>query len=136
MPHVTISFGFEAAHRVLDRNGRGDPHGHSFVVELVVSADTAPDGISAEFGDVKRIANELIVTPWNNAFLVDVEDKELRAVLGGHGWRIGVLVGPTTDEGIAKNVAMLLRSPLTAIGATLRSVTVRDTPTTSATWSA
>jgi 6-pyruvoyl-tetrahydropterin synthase len=135
MMSVSVRVEFDAAHRVADRNGRADLHGHRFVVELVASGPIPDDGMVADFSDLNRLADEMIVGPWGHGLLVWFEDLELLSMVAGRGWRVAVIGHPTSSEGLASHVASMFEIPVARLGCRLESVTVRDTPETSATWS-
>lgn len=83
-PAITITrrLEFDAGHRIPHHHGQcRHLHGHRYAIELTVSGDvletpgTADDGMVLDFGDIKRLANEHLVSLWDHAFLVAKEDQ-------------------------------------------------------------
>ena len=89
-PAITITrrLEFDAGHRIPHHDGQcRHLHGHRYAIELTVSGDVletpgaADDGMVLDFGDIKRLANEHLVSLWDHAFLVAKEDQAVVAFL-------------------------------------------------------
>jgi len=81
---ITRRLEFDAGHRIPNHGGQcRHLHGHRYALEITVkgpvleSRGHADDGMVLDFGDIKRIANEYVVEPWDHAFLVAKEDHVL-----------------------------------------------------------
>ena len=83
-PAITITrrLEFDAGHRIPHHDGQcRHLHGHRYAIELTVSGDVletpgaADDGMLLDFGDIKRLANDHLVSLWDHAFLVAKEDQ-------------------------------------------------------------
>ncbi len=73
---VTKTFGFEAAHRLLDYQGKCERlHGHSYKLSVTVDAPVRPDGIAFDFTDLKRIVNARVVDVLDHRYLNDYVPK-------------------------------------------------------------
>ena len=91
---ITRRLEFDAGHRIPHHGGHcRHIHGHRYVIEVTVLGDVlnhqghSDDGMVLDFGDIKKITNELIVEPWDHAFLVAKEDEMLvnfLATIPGH----------------------------------------------------
>ena len=89
-PAITITrrLEFDAGHRIPHHDGQcRHLHGHRYAIELTVSGDVlempgaADDGMVLDFGDIKRLANDHLVSLWDHAFLVAKEDQAVVAFL-------------------------------------------------------
>jgi len=81
---ITRRLEFDAGHRIPNHEGHcRHIHGHRYVIEITLLGDIlnhqgyADDGMVLDFGDIKKLANELIVNKWDHAFLVAKEDESL-----------------------------------------------------------
>jgi 6-pyruvoyltetrahydropterin/6-carboxytetrahydropterin synthase len=73
---ITKTFGFEAAHRLLDYQGKCERlHGHSYKLAVTVDAPVRPDGIAFDFTDLKRIVAERVVDALDHRYLNDYVPK-------------------------------------------------------------
>ena len=73
---VTKTFGFEAAHRLLEYQGKCERlHGHSYKLAVTVDAPVKPDGIAFDFTDLKRVVNERVVDVLDHRYLNDYVPK-------------------------------------------------------------
>jgi 6-pyruvoyltetrahydropterin/6-carboxytetrahydropterin synthase len=91
---ITRRLEFDAGHRIPHHGGHcRHIHGHRYVIEVTVLGDVlnhqghGDDGMVLDFGDIKKITNELIVEQWDHAFLVAKEDEVLvnfLATIPGH----------------------------------------------------
>jgi 6-pyruvoyltetrahydropterin/6-carboxytetrahydropterin synthase len=81
---ITRRLEFDAGHRIPNHEGHcRHIHGHRYVIEVTLLGDIlnhqgyADDGMVLDFGDIKKLTNELIVSKWDHAFLVAREDESL-----------------------------------------------------------
>ncbi|MER2553950.1 MAG: 6-carboxytetrahydropterin synthase QueD [Thauera sp.] len=79
---ITRRLEFDAGHRIPDHASQcRHLHGHRYALEVtlsgdIIKADGAPvNGMVMDFADVKRIANEQVVGPWDHAFLAFRGDR-------------------------------------------------------------
>ncbi len=86
---ITRRLEFDSGHRIPNHAGQCKHlHGHRYAIEITLSgaiADhpgKADDGMVLDFGDIKRLANQFVVEPWDHAFLVAKEDEGLVNFLG------------------------------------------------------
>jgi len=86
---ITRRLEFDAGHRIPNHEGHcRHIHGHRYVIEVTLLGDVlnhqgyADDGMVLDFGDIKKLTNELIVSKWDHAFLVAKEDESLVSFLG------------------------------------------------------
>lgn len=91
---ITRRLEFDAGHRIPDHASQcRHLHGHRYVLEVtlsgdIIKADGQPvNGMVMDFADVKRIANEQVVSRWDHAFLVYRGDSlvvDFLATVPGH----------------------------------------------------
>lgn len=88
MISVTRKLEFDAGHRIPDHRSQcRNLHGHRYVLEItltgvVVDAPGESDnGMVMDFSDIKSIAKQHIVDPWDHAFLVYRGDEAVRGFL-------------------------------------------------------
>lgn len=113
---ITRRLEFDAGHRIPDHASQcRHLHGHRYVLEVtlsgaVIEADgLAVNGMVMDFADVKRIANELVVSRWDHAFLVYRGDTRVREFLDSlPGHKTVVLDCVPTAENLAATAFRLL----------------------------
>jgi 6-pyruvoyltetrahydropterin/6-carboxytetrahydropterin synthase len=78
---VTRKLEFDAGHRIPDHRSQcRNLHGHRYVIEITLEGEVldAPgesdNGMVMDFSDIKTIAKEHVVDPWDHAFLVYKND--------------------------------------------------------------
>jgi len=91
---ITRRLEFDAGHRIPDHQSQcRHLHGHRYAIEItligeIIHAPGQPDhGMVMDFSEVKRLANEHVVSAWDHAFLVWREDAvvaQFLATLPGH----------------------------------------------------
>lgn len=81
MIRITRKMEFDAGHRIPDHRSQcRNLHGHRYVLEITLEGEVhdAPgqsdNGMVLDFSDIKAIAREKIVDPWDHAFLVCKSD--------------------------------------------------------------
>jgi 6-pyruvoyltetrahydropterin/6-carboxytetrahydropterin synthase len=119
---VTTRLEFDAGHRIPNHKSNcKNLHGHRYAIEVTVTGPIHDDKKSSDFGmvidfsDVKKIIKDLIVEPWDHAFIVYQEDKEIISFLNtlpNHKTVILPLV--PTAENMASEAYRILNSELYA----------------------
>ncbi|MCI0484600.1 MAG: 6-carboxytetrahydropterin synthase QueD [candidate division NC10 bacterium] len=133
---VSRTFEFDAAHRVL---GHAGPcaylHGHRYRLQVVVEApDLNALGMLIDFGEIKRIVNEQLVSKWDHAALFRYDDPLVPAVQRAQPdapKRVITLPDNPTAEVMAKTAFREIAKVLPE-GLTLSEVTLWETPDSSA----
>lgn len=113
---ITRRLEFDAGHRIPDHASQcRHLHGHRYALEVtlsgsIIKADGAPvNGMVMDFADVKRIANELVVSRWDHAFLAYRGDSvviDFLASMPGH--KTVVLDVVPTAENLAAEAFRIL----------------------------
>jgi 6-pyruvoyltetrahydropterin/6-carboxytetrahydropterin synthase len=136
---ITRRLEFDSGHRIPNHGGQCKHlHGHRYAIEVTLTgaiADhpgKADDGMVLDFGDIKRLANQYIVEPWDHAFLVAKEDEGLVAFLASlPNHKTVVMDHVPTVENLA-NAAFLILQPVfeKAFGDQLKLASIRlyETP--------
>jgi len=117
---ITRRLEFDAGHRIPNHEGHcRHIHGHRYVIEVTLLGDVlnhqgyADDGMVLDFGDIKKLTNELIVSKWDHAFLVAKEDESLVNFLGSiQGHKTVVLDVIPTVENLAQTAFSILEPVL------------------------
>jgi 6-pyruvoyltetrahydropterin/6-carboxytetrahydropterin synthase len=102
---IRKQFRFEAAHRLVSSYSQNcqNIHGHSYVVELYLSAPLNYDGMVTDFGEVKERFNG-IIEAWDHSLIIDRQDPmfmELRPILDKWGMKYNMFPGNPTAEAMA-----------------------------------
>ncbi|MFU2082765.1 6-carboxytetrahydropterin synthase QueD [Gallibacterium anatis] len=76
MLKVAKEFSFDMAHLLDGHDGKcQNLHGHTYKLQVIVSGETedngAKKGMVIDFADLKRVVNELIISPMDHAFIYD-----------------------------------------------------------------
>lgn len=86
---ITRRLEFDSGHRIPNHGGQCKHlHGHRYAIEITLRGQIADhpgkadDGMVLDFGDIKRLANQYVVEPWDHAFLVAKEDEAIVDFLG------------------------------------------------------
>ena len=85
MYQIRIEFTFDSGHRLLDYNGKcAYPHGHTYRTEVFIESQSLNDlGLGYDFTGLKDKIKTWVDENWDHAFLVNSQDSELIAGLGG-----------------------------------------------------
>ena len=85
MYQIRIEFTFDSGHRLLDYNGKcAYPDGHTYRTEVFIESQSLNDlGLVYDFTDLKDKIKTWVDENWDHAFLVNSQDSELIAGLGG-----------------------------------------------------
>lgn len=85
---ITTRLEFDAGHRIPSHKSQcRNLHGHRYVIEITLSGDiiqqegASEQGMVMDFSDVKKIARQSVVEPWDHAFLVYRGDAQVRQFL-------------------------------------------------------
>jgi 6-pyruvoyltetrahydropterin/6-carboxytetrahydropterin synthase len=133
MYSVTKRIEFCYGHRLMDYNGVCQhPHGHNAVVEIHIESDSL-DGrnMVADFGDIKRIVKGWIDRELDHKMILRKDDP-LTAVLQKMGEPVYLLDSNPTAE----RIAQLIYDKSREHGLPVSRVTVWETPTSWATYTA
>jgi len=81
---ITTRLEFDAGHRIPNHKSNcKNLHGHRYAIEVTVTGPIHDDRKSSDFGmvidfsDVKKIIKDLVVEPWDHAFIVYQDDKDI-----------------------------------------------------------
>ena len=79
---ITTRLEFDAGHRIPSHKSQCcNLHGHRYAIEITLTGDiiqqegASENGMVMDFSDVKAIARQAVVDPWDHAFLVYKGDK-------------------------------------------------------------
>lgn len=136
---ITRRLEFDAGHRIPHHASQcRHLHGHRYAIEISLSGEiidtegAAMQGMVMDFSEVKNIANTVLVSRWDHAFLVYQGDREVvdfLATLAGH--KTVVLPVVPTAENLANEAFRILDAAyLDGYGNQLRLQRVRlyETP--------
>jgi 6-pyruvoyltetrahydropterin/6-carboxytetrahydropterin synthase len=113
---ITRRLEFDAGHRIPNHASQcRHLHGHRYAIEITLSGEiirtegAAEEGMVMDFSDVKRIANEVLVSEWDHAFLVYRGDRDVVAFLATlPGHKTVVLPVVPTAENLAAEAFRIL----------------------------
>lgn len=133
---VSRDFEFDAAHRVVGHPGPcAYLHGHRYRLRVVVEATGLdPLGMLLDFGDIKRIVEERLVSKWDHSALFRFDDPLVQAALRAQPEapeRIVTLPDNPTAEVMARTAFQEIAKALPE-GISLAEVTIWETPNCSA----
>jgi len=134
---VTKSFEFDAAHRLVDYDGKcARIHGHRYKVLITLSSSKLDDsGFVCDFNELKNVVGEWIDENWDHKIILSVNDP-LGQILSNSEFRTSIYYVPFNPT--AENMAVFLfssfRDVLNKGVVYLKSVTVFETPTCWATF--
>ncbi|MDR2894199.1 MAG: 6-carboxytetrahydropterin synthase [Alistipes sp.] len=135
MIQVTKEFSFEMAHALEGHDGACSRiHGHSYRLWVTVTGEPSVDafspkqGMVVDFGDLKRIVGEAIVSRFDHAFVVrrTPANSALVDAMAAHYEGVRVVEWQPTSENLVAHFAELLRPALPA-GVKLRSLKLSET---------
>jgi 6-pyruvoyltetrahydropterin/6-carboxytetrahydropterin synthase len=140
MIQVTKEFSFEMAHALEGHDGACSRiHGHSYRLWVTVGGEPSTDvaspkqGMVVDFGDLKRIVGEEIISRFDHAFVVrrTAENTALIDALAAHYEGVRVVDWQPTSENLLCHFAELLR-PRLPVGVTLCALKLSETATSHA----
>lgn len=114
---ITRRLEFDAGHRLPNHASQcRNIHGHRYALEVTLSADVvhepgaADEGMVLDFADIKRIAEEKVVSRWDHAFLVHRGDRAMVDFLSAiPGHKTVVLDEVPTAENLARAAFGILK---------------------------
>jgi 6-pyruvoyltetrahydropterin/6-carboxytetrahydropterin synthase len=117
---ITRRLEFDAGHRIPNHDGQcRHLHGHRYRIEvtlsgkLVQTAGSPDEGMMMDFGLIKNIMQEHIVTPWDHSFFVAKSDQLLIDFLNSiPGHKTTILNSIPTAENLAKAAFDILQPKL------------------------
>lgn len=139
---ITKEFKFETGHALYGYDGLcKNVHGHSYKlsVTLLGTPITDPDhvkfGMVMDFGDLKKIVNETIVTPFDHATVLNVDSphKELADTMESRGHKIMRVQYQPTSEMMVLDFAEKIIAQLPE-HLKLHHLILRETETSYAEW--
>lgn len=135
---LTKEVQFDAGHRVPAHTSKcRHPHGHRYRVVVEAEGPVPESGMVVDFGVLKQWMVEEIHDRFDHAMIADELDTDLIKAMSANGWRCETVPYPPTAENLAHFCYYLLtkRAAVEQDGLLVRSVTVWETPTSSATYS-
>lgn len=70
---ITKIFNFESAHKLENYNGKcANLHGHSYTLHVSVLGNVSSDGFVLDFGDIKKIVDEIIISKLDHNYLNEI----------------------------------------------------------------
>lgn len=116
---ITRRLEFDSGHRIPSHKGQcRNIHGHRYRLDLTLSGEVlhregaSDDGMILDFGDIKTLANEHLVSKWDHAFLIYRGDSALLEFLRSmDGHKTVVLDTIPTVENLAQ-VAFDMLAPV------------------------
>lgn len=139
---LTKEFSFEMAHALEGYDGPcREIHGHSYRLFVTVAGEPASDpadpkyGMVMDFGDLKRIVGELIVTRYDHALVMRSSGRsaELMKTLKAHFNHIVETPYQPTCENMVADFARAI-APRLPEGVDLVSIKLHETATSFAEW--
>jgi 6-pyruvoyltetrahydropterin/6-carboxytetrahydropterin synthase len=137
---ITKRLEFDAGHRIPQHRSQcRNLHGHRYALEITLEGEPVDDpsssdhGMLMDFSDVKAIAKEHVVDPWDHAFIVHAGDTQVRDLLAQIPGHKTVVVDrvPTAENLVA--IAFEILEPLYAArfgnGLVLKKLRLFETPT-------
>lgn len=135
---LTKEISFDAGHRVPAHVAKcAHPHGHRYRVVVEAEGPVPEDGMVVDFGVLKQWMTEEIHDPYDHTMICHAADSALINAMEANGWRWVALKLPPTAENLAYHFfhRMVERAGREQAGLLIRSVTVWETPTSSAVYS-
>lgn len=134
MLKVAKEFSFDMAHLLDGHDGKcQNLHGHTYKLQVIVSGETedngAKKGMVIDFADLKRVVNELIISPMDHAFIYDQSSEretKIAQLLQQFNSKTFALPMRSTAENLAQFIFQRLQEN---VGFHLHSVRLWETPT-------
>lgn len=138
---ITKQFSFEMAHALRNYDGLcRNIHGHSYKMDITLAGQPLHDenspknGMVMDFGDLKRLVNEEIISLLDHALVLNVKtDPQLVDALKQHYEKIVTVEFQPTTENLLGYIAGKLQKRLPETVA-LACVRLRETDTSYAEW--
>ncbi len=138
---VTKEFGFESAHALWNYDGKcKNIHGHSYKLMITVLGETITDssniklGMVIDFGDLKQIVNQHIVSVFDHALILNTKAPKtgFNSIPEMFDRMLIVDYQPTCENMVA-DFARIIAKELPQ-GVALFSIRLYETPTSYAEW--
>lgn len=134
MLKVAKEFSFDMAHLLDGHDGKcQNLHGHTYKLQVIVSGETedngAKKGMVIDFADLKRVVNELIISPMDHAFIYDQSSEretKIAQLLQQLNSKTFALPMRSTAENLAQFIFQRLQEN---VGFHLHSIRLWETPT-------
>ncbi len=142
MIRLTKEFSFESAHALEGYDGAcREIHGHSYKLFVTVKGEPIKDisnpkcGMVIDFGDLKRVVNEEVISRLDHAFVMRRSDKgeALAKDLAPHFSNVILVDYQPTCENMLADFAMRI-APRLPQGVELYSLKLHETATSFAEW--
>jgi len=132
---ITKYIEMDAGHRVpLHQSKCKNPHGHRYRVTIEVEGRVPEDGMVIDFGILKEMLTTFVHDPMDHSMILQsVIDDELGSYLEDKGWQVYWVDKAPTAENLAEHIGRTLIDQMT-LGLNLVAITVRETPSSTATW--
>lgn len=139
---LTKEFSFESAHALEGYDGAcREIHGHSYRLFVTVKGRPCTDALSPkygmvmDFGDLKRIVNEQVVSRLDHSFVLrrSAANARLAEMLGARFERVVTVDYQPTCENMLADFAARIGAELPA-GVELHSLRLHETATSFAEW--
>lgn len=139
---LTKEFSFETAHALEGYDGPcREIHGHSYRLFVTVAGQPVDDasdpkyGMVMDFGELKKIVNDLIVSRYDHALVIRSSQRsaELMTCLGEHFSHILEMPYQPTCENMVADFARMI-APHLPSGVDLVSIKLHETATSFAEW--
>jgi 6-pyruvoyltetrahydropterin/6-carboxytetrahydropterin synthase len=138
---VTKEFSFEMAHALEGHDGAcRQIHGHSYRLWVTVKGaprydDSPKRGMVVDFGELKRIVNEQIVSRYDHALVVrrTADNEAVVEALAEHYSGVMTVDWQPTSENLVAEFVSVIRAELPA-GVELCAVRLAETATSYAEW--
>ncbi|WAX71809.1 6-carboxytetrahydropterin synthase QueD [Gallibacterium anatis] len=134
MLKVAKEFSFDMAHLLDGHDGKcKNLHGHTYKLQVIVSGETensgAKKGMVIDFADLKKVVNDLIISPMDHAFIYDQSSEreiKIAQLLQQLNSKTFALPMRSTAENLAQFIFQRLKEN---VGFHLHSVRLWETPT-------
>ena len=134
MLKVAKEFSFDMAHLLDGHDGKcKNLHGHTYKLQVIVSGETensgAKKGMVIDFSDLKKVVNDLIISPMDHAFIYDQSSEretKIAQLLQQLNSKTFALPVRSTAENLAQFIFQRLKEN---VGFHLHSVRLWETPT-------
>ena len=139
---ITKEFKFETGHALYGYDGLcKNVHGHSYKLSVTLLGTSIADpdhvkyGMVMDFGDLKKIVKETIVTPFDHATVLNVDSphKELADTMESRGHKIMRVQYQPTSEMMVLDFAEKIKTRLPE-QLKLHHLILRETETSYAEW--
>lgn len=134
MLKVAKEFSFDMAHLLDGHDGKcKNLHGHTYKLQVIVSGETensgAKKGMVIDFSDLKKVVNDLIISPMDHAFIYDQSSEretKIAQLLQQLNSKTFALPVRSTAENLAQFIFQRLQEN---VGFHLHSIRLWETPT-------